>query len=67
MGLRSLSVQTPESTEGCDVSAPPPRPIVRRIVRWADNIAKGKTDLRQSFTKSSFVQGGTIGPAPGST
>lgn len=38
------------------------RPIVRRIVRWADNIAKGKTDLRQSFTKSSFVPGGTIGP-----
>lgn len=35
---------------------------MRRIVRWADNIAKGKTDLRQSFTKSSFVPGGTVGP-----
>ena len=38
------------------------RPIVRRILRWADNIAKGRSDQRQSFTKSSFVPGGTIGP-----
>ena len=38
------------------------QPIVRRIARWADNVAKGKLDHRQSFTKSSFVPGGTIGP-----
>ncbi len=39
-----------------------PRPIVRRILQWADNIAKGKSDLRQSYTKASFVPGGSIGP-----
>lgn len=38
------------------------RPIVRRILQWADNIAKGKSDLRQSHTKASFVPGGSIGP-----
>lgn len=38
------------------------RPIVRRVLRWADNIAKGKSDLRQSHTKASFISGGTIGP-----
>lgn len=38
------------------------RPIVRRILQWSDNIAKGKPDLRQSYTKASFVPGGSIGP-----
>jgi DNA-binding LacI/PurR family transcriptional regulator len=41
-----------------------PLPLVRRIVRWADNVARGKDDRRQSFTKAEFVKGGTIGPAP---
>jgi len=41
------------------------RPWVRRIVRWADNVARGKDDRRQSFTKAEFVEGGTIGPAQG--
>jgi DNA-binding LacI/PurR family transcriptional regulator/biotin operon repressor len=36
----------------------------RRIVRWVDNVAHGKDDWRQSFTKARFVEGGTIGPAP---
>lgn len=40
------------------------RPIVRRIVRWADNVARGKEDHRQTLTKAEFVEGGTIGPAP---
>ena len=39
------------------------RPLVRRIVRWAANVARGKNDRRQSFTKAEFVEGGTIGPA----
>ena len=37
----------------------------RRIVRWADNVARGKDDRRQTLTKAEFVEGGTIGPVPG--
>lgn len=36
---------------------------VRRIVRWADNIARGKRDIRQAIIPAEFVDGGTIGPA----
>ena len=39
-------------------------PIVRRVLRWADNVSNGKSDLRHSFTPAKFVPGGTIGPAP---
>lgn len=39
-------------------------PVVRRIVRWAANVSRGKRDLRQTFTKATFIPGGTIGPAP---
>lgn len=39
------------------------RPVVRRIVNWVGNVARGKDDRRQSFTKAEFVEGGTIGPA----
>jgi DNA-binding LacI/PurR family transcriptional regulator len=35
----------------------------RRVLRWIENIAKGKDDRRQSFTKATFANGGTIGPA----
>lgn len=40
------------------------RPVARRIVRWAANVARGKDDRRKSFTKAEFVEGGTIGPVP---
>jgi len=40
------------------------RQMVRRIVRWAHNVGRGKEDRRQSFTKAMFVEGGTIGPVP---
>lgn len=40
------------------------RPVVRRVVRWANNVATGKEDLRQTLTKAEFVQGGTVGPPP---
>jgi DNA-binding LacI/PurR family transcriptional regulator len=40
------------------------RPLVRSIVRWANNIARGKDDRRRFTTKADFVEGGTIGPAP---
>lgn len=39
------------------------RPVVRRVVRWVDNVSHGKPDLRQVFTPAEFVPGGTIGPA----
>ncbi len=39
------------------------RPLVRRIVRWAQNVARGKDDYLQGSTKATFVEGGTIGPA----
>lgn len=35
----------------------------RRVLRWIDNIANGTDDRRQTFTKATFVEGGTIGPA----
>ena len=38
-------------------------PVVRRIVRWANNVARGRRDLRQTMTKAVFVDGGTVGPA----
>lgn len=40
------------------------RPVVHRIVRWANNVAKGKDDRRQTRTKAEFVEAGTVGPAP---
>lgn len=39
-------------------------PLVRRTVRWANNLAHGKPDTRQTLTKAEFIEGGTIGPAP---
>ena len=41
------------------------RPVVRRVVRWAKNVAAGKDDRRKVGTESKFVEGGTIGPVPG--
>lgn len=37
--------------------------IVRRIVPWADNVARGNDDRHQTLTKAEFIEGGTIGPA----
>ncbi len=42
-----------------------PAPVVRPILRWSDNVARGRKDRRQTFTKAEFIEGGTIGPAPG--
>jgi len=38
------------------------RPVVRRAVRWVENVAKGKDDLRQTLTKIEIVEGGTMVP-----
>ena len=39
------------------------QPVIRRIVQWANNVAKGKEDHRQTLTKAEFIEGGTIGQA----
>lgn len=39
------------------------RPVVRRVVNWAANVSRGKTDIRQTLTPSEFIPGGTIGRA----
>ena len=35
---------------------------VPRVVRWAENIANGREDRRETLIRSLFVEGGTIGP-----
>lgn len=37
--------------------------IARRIVSWASNVSRGRSDIRQTDSKAVFVEGGTIGPA----
>jgi hypothetical protein len=39
--------------------------VLRRVVRWVDNVAKGKNDQRQTLTKIEFIEGGTMGPVGG--
>lgn len=41
------------------------RLMVRRVVRWANNVACGKEDRRQSTIKAEFIDGGTVGTGPG--
>jgi len=38
-------------------------PLIRRVVRWAGNVARGKDDRRKSSFLAKFIEGGTIGPA----
>lgn len=40
------------------------RPIIRRIIQWANNTAQGKDDRKKSYVKAVLNEGGTIGPAP---
>jgi DNA-binding LacI/PurR family transcriptional regulator len=39
--------------------------VVQRVVQWANKVARGADDRRQSLIKAVFVDGGTIGPVPG--
>ncbi len=39
------------------------RPIVRRIIRWADKVSRGKEDLVKSHARAEYVEGGSVGPA----
>lgn len=40
-----------------------PQPMVRRVVDWTNNVARGRVDLNKSQFKAEFIPGGTIGPA----
>ena len=40
------------------------RLVLRPIMRWAKNVTRGKDDRRQSYSKTNFVEGGTIGSVP---
>lgn len=35
--------------------------LVRRIVKWAGNVSRGRGDKRHAFIKAEFIPGGTIG------
>jgi DNA-binding LacI/PurR family transcriptional regulator len=39
------------------------RPVINRVLKWADNIGRGKDDRRKQNVKVRLVLGGTIGPA----
>ena len=39
-------------------------PLVRRIVRWAAKVSRGKEDVRQTRVPAAFGMGGTVGEAP---
>lgn len=39
-------------------------PIVRRVVRWTDQVSRGVDKRNKTATKAEFIEGGTVGPAP---
>jgi DNA-binding LacI/PurR family transcriptional regulator len=40
--------------------------LARQMVRWLKHVACGRDDRQQTFVKATFIEGGTIGPAPDS-
>jgi DNA-binding LacI/PurR family transcriptional regulator len=40
------------------------RQLIRRVIRWVENLRSGKDDRKKGFFKAHFVEGGTIGPVP---
>jgi DNA-binding LacI/PurR family transcriptional regulator len=41
------------------------RPVWSHLIRWTKQIAAGKHVIKRSSINAEFVEGGTIGPAPG--
>ncbi|MBK1854502.1 substrate-binding domain-containing protein [Verrucomicrobiaceae bacterium 5K15] len=39
-------------------------PMLRRVLRWAHNVARGKTDTHYSKASVEFIDGETVGPVP---
>jgi DNA-binding LacI/PurR family transcriptional regulator len=40
------------------------RPLVQRVVKWAENVSRSKDDRRKTANNARLVLGGTIGPVP---
>ena len=40
------------------------RPILQLVVKWADNISRGKENRRRITKNALLFVGGTIGPTP---
>ena len=38
--------------------------VVRSILKWANRVARGKDNRKQTLIHAEFIEGGTIGPAP---
>ena len=38
--------------------------LIKQVCRWVDNVARGRTDLRQIASLAQFIEGGTMGPVP---
>jgi len=38
------------------------RKVVRRVLKWAENVAHGREDRQQMLFEAKLVEGGTIGP-----
>lgn len=39
-------------------------PVMKRVLKWADNVSRGKDDRQMTTSLAKFVEGGTMGPAP---
>lgn len=37
--------------------------VIRRVVGWANNVARGKQDQRETLTRAQFIDGASLGPA----
>lgn len=40
------------------------QPVVKSIIKWANRVARGKDNHKQTLIHAEFIEGGTIGPAP---
>jgi hypothetical protein len=38
------------------------RPVVRRVLRWAENVAHDREDRRQTLFDAELIEGGTMAP-----
>ena len=39
-------------------------PVIRRIVRWAGAVARGRVDKKRMVSPATFIPGGTVMAAP---
>jgi DNA-binding LacI/PurR family transcriptional regulator len=41
--------------------------VIRRVTQWANHVARGKQDKRETHTKAQFICGESLGPAKNCT